>query len=396
MIKVNLVDPLDQWKNLGVLRLDTGGVVEAEMQLKSNEPHQLKMVINTNIGHLWDWLRENFEIGLKIKTNRLDLPFIKARQPQFDRANGVINLGFMSPLWRLNYSQRLNADREYRGSAYHLIAQLDPKLKWTLIGQDEEINISTGQKSNYDILKEVCSLIGWSFFDAGLGSGGNIPEVIVGQSNFFADGLAADPRFKKVFARQTNSLDNPFEPNQAVIKSLKRNYSGDVFTHFLPVGDTGNGTSLNASVRLGPEDVNADWVNSNYPIVPVPNSRTNTVDYYVFNAQGAQEVNEYRFTGDVFVLSSNSIDPNGSINRNQEDAKRYIYRQAVSFLQRKKLITSYSYDFVFREVVCPGTIINVKYKEIIRAIDGTEYKSFNLNEDFLLKEGNWNLLNITG
>jgi hypothetical protein len=142
--------------------------------------------------------------------------------------------------------------------------------------------------------------------------------------------------------------------------------------------------------------VNADWVNSNYPIVPVPNSRTNTVDYYVFNAQGAQEVNEYRFTGDVFVLSSNSVDPNGSINRDQEDAKRYIYRQAVSFLQRKKLITSYSYDFVFKEVVCPGTIINVKYKEIIRGIDGTEYKSFDLNEDFLLKEGNWNLLNITG
>jgi hypothetical protein len=394
-MKINIVDPINNYANVFPLDIRSKGVTKAELKVGVNEPFQLNLTVNTNLGAKWQTLRDNFDYGIRIKSGRFDSVFVKFRDPQEDNNFGVENLGFAGASFLLKTSEKLLEDTEYNGSLISFLSSLDPQFNWVLFGPDIDVHITTGQLSNYDILQQaIKAAAGYVWFDGPVLNNGVslIPTIYVGDSNYAKSTLQGISNFATVTARKKTFLDNPFNKDDVIINSIKKSYTGNVVTYLKVLGDQGQGTAKNSAIRL--EDPNADYIQPDFPLVQRQNGLTLQNSYYIYNINAVKVTKSNKFETQPFTLSGNVVDSNGDQSTFILDAQRFIYNSGVAYLKSQTSNNLYTYDLAYKQVYYPGTTFNVKYKETIKMLDGRTLTVFDINNNFLLKEETYDLLKL--
>lgn len=369
MLKVSLVNPYKSWNKIKPLKLE-GGFNNFELSMDINGAYELKTVLNTS-SEIYDELRNNFDYGLIIETQDVTLGFIKARDPQFDGVKGVATITFYSSVWKLKYSEPLQQNQTYNGSAINFINSIDSEFVWLPISKDKNIVFSSGVASNFDMLKSVLDLSNWIYRDNGMiFDGVNYkPSIVYGDPRDF------DNYFGTIKANNTTSLDNPFDTDFILITDLKLNYSGEVFTHLRVFGDVGQGgASNNSAVSLS--NPFASYINPEFPLVQINNK------YYIQNTKIASQRYWNTYTTQVFTLTSNTYNPtanqvldvNNPTETNQllstSDAESYIYNKGVQFLKEHQEATNYTFSFAFKKILLPMQKISISYKETQETFSG--------------------------
>jgi hypothetical protein len=397
-LKLSIVDPFASrpWSDVALLELRRGGITEAQLKVAVNEPSQLNFKINTNLGSDWQYLRDNFDTGLKVIGKRYDSIFVKGRQPQFDRDFGVVNLGFFGASYLLKNSQKLNSDLEYNGSVQTLISRLDPNFAFISIGADRNIKISTGQMNNLELLNECMKAAGGFIWFDGVTvdtGAGYKPSIYYGAISDIQATLGLDPHFAPLYIDDRAALDNPFSPDFVILNSVKKNYSGEIYTHLQVLGDVGQATAINSRLKL--VDPGASYINAEFPLVSVINSITGASELYIINTRATPLTKRYSYNTQTYTLSANSQDSELRTIRSIDDAREYMYNKGVAWLKQHTYNESYNVDYTLNQICYPGTAIVINRKDTATQIDGSKLEVFNFqNKTQFIRENTFNLLNI--
>jgi len=219
MPKISLVNPFDPsgCKHLLTLNRLNKGVTKLALKLQANGLNELDSTVNLNIGSdAYNLLKTNFEVGLRLQDNDLDLMFIRDRQRQKDINNGQINAGFFGSMFRLRYTAPVfSGQKLVNQSAISILNSLDAKVSFVLLGSDSIIDIDAGSFNNLELIDKICKAAGgWTYFESGLveiSPGNYVTEVIVGDMQGL--GALTAPRFQTETIGNNSKLAGINSPN---------------------------------------------------------------------------------------------------------------------------------------------------------------------------------------
>lgn len=399
MLKLSLIhcfDTISQFKVIMPLELRQGGITEPVIsKMDFGAPYELKLKINVN-SPAWQLLKDSKDYGIRLTTQYVDLAFVL-----FDRKqvlNGIQQFTFMSSSFKLKFSQPALHDLIYNGSGNLLISRLDPDFVFTLTTKDRNINLPVGLKNNLENLKEFCDKAGtWTWMDGGIveiSPGIFKTEIFFGELNSIGESRqSSDKRFTPVKARQKSLLDNFFNINDAIINWVHENDSGEEFSHLLAIGDVGQGASLNSKIEFNENDLSAEYIDAEYPLVLIFNPVTQKKEVYIYNSKTSLGHNA--FVTETFKLVGNARTDDLTDIITEQDAKKNIYNQGVSFIKSKSIKRKITTDVVLKRICLPGTICDFRYKEVIKKMDGRKYVVFDIDNKYPMRDIDFDLNKVS-
>jgi len=361
MLKFYIIRPYTSLDPIQEISSVYSGISEASLEVALNSAYKLEFKIQPD-NELYPYFKQE-NIGLRIVSDDFDVAFIKERQPTKQLSQGQIQLGFFSHIWRLKYSEPLQAGKTYNGGAAEFLSGIDPMFEWVLIGENRQVEYQTPTNDNWEILNDFCDQFSYNFRDNGVVNGKT--QIVIGNMKQ----IELAPRYKEFVA------DIP--PSTIPINGVKPSnprvdYSGEVITHLLVIGDTGQGDAKNSRVTLN--NTQENFYNPEFPVI-----QKNGV-FYIIN--GGVDTTIEKYATNTFTLSDNT---QGSASQDIDvnTAKKTIYNKGVSYLRSKSFIVTPRFE-VDVPLTYAGNKVRLRYIELQTMPDGRVVETFNFDEyDFL-------------
>jgi hypothetical protein len=364
MFKLDIVNLYDTTNNYSVVRtLKQGDYLDVNIKLDVNNPHQMIIVINPNM-NFWDEFINGVDselYGIRYRTDTLDHIFIK-RESDVDEY-GRTTVSMLSTSYKLATFRRDLKDLLYKGDLATFLGKYPGEFEFTNISTAKNITIETGTLSHLELLTEACTypeFYGWR--ENGIvDSGGGVlkTEILygyLGQDIEAYFNSSSDPRCEPVKTYSFNSSPSD-DLNIATLKGVQRKKTGELYTHILPIGDNGSATAKSSSVRL--TNPYASYINPQYPLVPLNNTETNEIDYYVLNPNARFPVP--RCKDYVYTYSINEFDQSGQAKLTQDEYEEILYKKTVAYIQSLEVTFYNEIDVDLRKAVLPGNNVEIRF-----------------------------------
>jgi hypothetical protein len=397
MIQLFLIKPYDSLEIITEIPLGLNGITEMKLAVDLKQPYILKMIINAQLGVFYDMLKDQNNIGLRLRqldadgNIDLELAFIKDRQPQINRASSRTEITFRSYSYLLDVSTRTipyyhiypNFIKGDKDSTQEFISSISNKYVFKLVGKDSTINFQTGTLNNLEMLNKAVENTGnWSWREAGIDSKGL--KSVIEYGDFRKLGITAQALF--------DVDDNPFtkKDNIKIVGEPKINLNGEVITHLFATGGSSSGADQSQTVFL--DDPNASWIDSDFPLVWMGETNGDGKKLYrIFNKKAYDSIGYSVNKAYNVSLSSNSTDSDNNLIYSYSDAQKVVYKKSVNYMREKAFDYSFSCDYKFNKIYLPGTRVQVQYTKYHESFD--KYRTIiDFQDTVYLKNIEYNLL----
>jgi hypothetical protein len=364
-------------------------ITEAKMSLVDGASHHLSMSMNVNHSFYDIFADQNsMDVGIRVTqidndgNTVFDMPFIRDRQAQINRANGTLELSFLSSSYLLSMTsiRKLPYYTVNTGSVFTMLQATAPDVTFQLVGSDATTTEQTGILTNYDLVDTFCKKVNWSWLDAGISGGKSLIQV--GQ---FGDNLA---QYNVNYREQ----DSVFEEDITLAGIPKTNFNGNVFTHLLVLGSSGGSADASSSI-LFTQGSYSFVDNINFPLESLGTVDTNgRTLYWLVNKRLYDKLGTKILGNYTIDFSSNSFGTSGAIIDTATGIQT-AYNRAVAYLKTTGLGVSYSFDFNMKRIVLPLTKVKVSYESIVQTFEGEKNPMVLRDQEIILKNLEYNLMN---
>ena len=387
MLILSYIKPLSSLSIISDMPLDN--ITEAKMSLVDGASHHLSMSMNVNHSFYDIFADQNsMDVGIRVTqidndgNTVFDMPFIRDRQAQINRANGTLELSFLSSSYLLSMTsiRKLPYYTVNTGSVFTMLQATAPDVTFQLVGSDATTTEQTGILTNYDLVDTFCKKVNWSWLDAGISGGKSLIQV--GQ---FGDNLA---QYNVNYREQ----DSVFEEDITLAGIPKTNFNGNVFTHLLVLGSSGGSADASSSI-LFTQGSYSFVDNINFPLESLGTVDTNgRTLYWLVNKRLYDKLGTKILGNYTIDFSSNSFGTSGAIIDTATGIQT-AYNRAVAYLKTTGLGVSYSFDFNMKRIVLPLTKVKVSYESIVQTFEGEKNPMVLRDQEIILKNLEYNLMN---
>jgi hypothetical protein len=366
MFKLDIVNLYAPTNNYSIVRtLKQGDYLDVNIKLDVNNPHQMIITINPNM-NFWNEFINGVDselYGIRYRTDTLDHMFLKRDVGVDEYGRTTINM--LSTSYKLATFRRDLKDLLYQGDLGAFLNKFPSEFEFINISDTRDIIIETGTLSHLELLTEASTYpekYGWRE-NGIIDSGGGVLKTqilygFLGQDMQAYFNSSSDPRCEplKTYSYTSSPSD---DLNIATLKGVQRKKTGELYTHILPVGDVGSGTATSSSIRL--RDPNASYIDPQYPLVPLNNTETGQIDYYILNPNAKFPVprcKDYSYT-----YSINEYNQNGQAKLTPTQYEQILYRKTVSYIQALEVTFYNELDLELKKAVLPGNNVNIKFTQ---------------------------------
>jgi hypothetical protein len=347
--------------------LDLKGLTDVSLDLNLGSLSQLKFTVST-MNTQWNIFKEEFNLGICLSYEDVNLIFAKGRDPQAGSQFGVYNYTFFDFPYLMAYGERKKAYKPFKGSAYEYISDIYEPISFDLVSPDRDIVIEGGRSDNFALLEELCKKAGgWTWRQGSAKREGDFlkPRVEIGTFSDKPAELFADIRQQAFLSDSTKST--------VLLNSIKENYAGITPSYLFAYGNAGEGSNSNSIVKF--TETQYDFVDSEYPLIEINNQ------IYIKNNTSTElnifEDKETKFSANGYFENQAITDLN--------DARKTVYREGVSYLKTKKDRINYSFDIQIARLVLPGIKVRINYFDEQETLFGNKV-IYDVNTDYFLKQ----------